>query len=97
MSNNMVNHPKHYKESSLECIETMIIAFGASDTAIYCCMNAYKYMFRYKTKNGLEDLEKANWYLDKCNKMHMEYGFPLPNHYEELRKTLDEHIKGLTK
>ena len=62
----MVNHPPHYADScSIECIESMEIAFGVKYTAIYCLINAYKYLWRRKAKNGLQDVEKALWYLDR--------------------------------
>lgn len=92
VENNIVNHPKHYKESSLECIDTMIICFGAMEMKVYCCINAYKYIFRYKSKNGIEDLEKASWYLNKCQEICKEYELELPEHYEELRNELNKHI-----
>lgn len=88
-----VNHPKHYKETSLECIETMTIAFGANEIANYCCVNAYKYLFRYRTKNGLEDLKKANWYLDKCHELCVEYTEAFPKQYNELVRILNSHIE----
>ena len=66
MSDN-VNHPAHYEGStSIECIESMEIAFGTYAVAMFCIINAYKYIWRHKHKNGLEDLEKAQWYLDKA-------------------------------
>lgn len=59
-----VNHPKHYEgNTSLECIECMRIAFGMMAVCDFCLCNAFKYMWRYKNKNGEEDLNKANWYL----------------------------------
>ena len=62
----MVNHPTHYADScSLECIESMEIAFGVEYTAIYCLINAYKYLWRRKAKNGSQDVKKALWYLDR--------------------------------
>ena len=62
----VVNHPKHYKSSTgLEVID-IIEAFTedlkgveAADTA-----NIIKYICRWNRKNGLEDLEKARWYLN---------------------------------
>lgn len=62
----MVNHPSHYQsESGLEVID-VIRAFTsdmngmeAVDTA-----NVIKYICRWKHKNGLQDLEKAAWYLE---------------------------------
>lgn len=65
-----VNHPSHYADGcSMECIETMRIAFGAEHLYIYCACNAYKYMWRYKSKNGMEDLKKAKWYLDYAQRL----------------------------
>ena len=60
-----VNHPAHYEQScSLECIQVMELVFGAEAMKHFCMCNAFKYMWRYKHKNGLEDLKKARWYLD---------------------------------
>lgn len=65
-----VNHPKHYEgHCSIECIDSMIMTFGAKRTAEYCVQNAYKYAWRHKYKNGLEDLKKAEWYLDKFDEL----------------------------
>ena len=60
-----VNNPKHYSGStSLECIECMRVTFGAVATYDFCLCNAFKYLWRYKNKNGAEDIKKARWYLD---------------------------------
>lgn len=65
-----VNHPKHYADScSIECIDAMVMTFGAKGTAEYCVQNAYKYAWRHKYKNRLEDLKKAEWYLDKFDEL----------------------------
>lgn len=67
----MVNHPPHYADScSIECIEAMEITFGVEYTAVYCLINAYKYLWRRKAKNGSQDVKKALWYLDRCNMYH---------------------------
>lgn len=64
-----VNHPKHYKGStSLECIECMEVAMGINAVCFFCLCNAFKYMWRYKNKNGVEDISKARWYLDYVDK-----------------------------
>lgn len=64
-------NPNHYKsQCSLECIDTMRVAFGDRHVFIFCCMNAYKYMWRYENKNGGEDLTKADWYLDYAKNMY---------------------------
>lgn len=60
-----VNHPSHYEKGcSLECIEVMRVTFGKRAVYDFCLCNSFKYMWRYKSKNGIEDLEKAKWYLD---------------------------------
>ena len=65
----MVNHPPHYADScSIECIEAMEITFGVEYTAIYCIINAYKYLWRRKAKNGSQDVKKALWYLNRFEK-----------------------------
>ena len=62
-----IDHPAHYADTcSLECIDAMRIAFGDGDVAMFCIINAYKYIWRWKYKNGIEDLKKAEWYLDKA-------------------------------
>lgn len=63
-----VNHPAHYADScSLECIDLMELIFGRVDNAFpgFLLGNAFKYIWRHKKKGGLEDLEKAEWYLEK--------------------------------
>ena len=63
-------NPDHYKErTSIECIDAMIMTFGAKRTAEYCVQNAYKYVWRNKFKNRLEDLKKAEWYLEKFGEL----------------------------
>lgn len=61
----MVNHPNHYKtKSGLETIN-VIETFTEDLTGIeaVCTANVIKYICRWKKKNGLEDLKKAEWYL----------------------------------
>lgn len=63
----MVNHPKHYiSKSGLETID-VIEAFTEDLNGIeaVCTANVIKYICRWKHKNGLQDLEKASWYLNK--------------------------------
>lgn len=70
-----VNHPAHYEgQTSLECIDVMEIAFGAEAVANFCLCNAFKYLWRYKNKNGREDLDKAAWYLNHYGRISGRYG-----------------------
>lgn len=65
-----VNHPAHYESStSIECIEAMELMFGPKAVYNFCVCNALKYIWRFKNKNGLEDLDKAGWYLDKAKEL----------------------------
>jgi len=63
MKPDIVNHPAHYTECSLECIDVMLAVFGRKAVTDFCILNAFKYMWRYEHKNGLEDLQKAERYL----------------------------------
>lgn len=71
MSDN-VNHPSHYTDGcGFECIEMMRIVFGADLVTRFCLMNAFKYIWRHKMKGGMEDLKKAEWYLN-VSEAHLE-------------------------
>lgn len=60
----MVNSPKHYNESGIECIDALEAMLDKGFES-YLQGNIAKYLWRYKYKNGLEDLKKAQWYLNK--------------------------------
>lgn len=66
--NDVVNHPEHYiSESGIETID-VIEAFTKDvkdPFEAYCTGNIIKYICRWPNKNGVEDLKKARWYLDK--------------------------------
>lgn len=63
--NDNVNHPVHYTQGGIECIDAMISAFGEEEVKTYCKINAFKYIWRTDYKNGTEDVKKAVWYLNK--------------------------------
>ena len=60
-----VNHPHHYSSGKIECIDAMVSAFGTEAVISFCKCNAFKYMWRFDKKNGVEDLKKAKWYMNK--------------------------------
>lgn len=61
-----VNHPEHYETGAqFECIDVMIETQGVESVMDFCICNVLKYVYRHRRKNGLEDIEKAKWYLDK--------------------------------
>lgn len=60
-----VNHPKHYESGKFECIDVMIETQGVEAVKGFCLCNAFKYLYRHNHKNGVEDIKKARWYIDK--------------------------------
>lgn len=60
-----VTNPEHYCSGGIECIDAMEAAFGTEAVQAFCECNAFKYLFRHRKKNGIEDLKKARWYITK--------------------------------
>lgn len=60
-----VNHPAHYTSTKIETIDIIQDKLTAEAFEGFCIGNVLKYLTRYRQKNGLEDLQKARWYLDK--------------------------------
>lgn len=56
----LINHPPHYTShpSGIECIQI-------TEHMSFTIGNALKYIWRADLKNGIEDLEKAQWYLER--------------------------------
>jgi hypothetical protein len=67
-------NPDHYKQGNIEVID-MIESATASISGFegYCVGNIVKYVSRYNQKNGIEDLKKSKWYLEKLIK-YLENG-----------------------
>lgn len=63
MSDN-VNHPSHYNTGSIEVINYIEDKLDYNEFTGYLTGNIIKYISRYKHKNGIEDLQKAEWYLN---------------------------------
>lgn len=61
-----VNHPDHYNMGGVECIDGIKAACeGLTGEEAFCTGSALKYLWRWKWKNGKEDLEKAIWYINR--------------------------------
>lgn len=61
-----VEQPPHYNTGSIECITAIEASMSSIEFQGYCKANCLKYLWRYRYKNKpLEDLEKANWYLNR--------------------------------
>lgn len=66
--NDKIN-PNHYKSGIVECIDAIESAtVNKSGLEATCVANVVKYLWRYENKNGLEDIKKAQWYLEKLIK-----------------------------
>ena len=61
-----VNRPSHYTAGKVECIDAMeaaVTGLEGMDTVLTA--QILKYIWRWKKKNGVEDLRKAEWYLKR--------------------------------
>ena len=59
-------NPQHYKNGKVECIDALEAAtVGISGYEGFLVSNIIKYLWRYENKNGIEDVKKAQWYLNK--------------------------------
>lgn len=64
----MVNHPSHYTQGEIECIQVIEYINNKLHTKGYqgyCLGNFIKYIWRCNYKNGWEDINKAIFYLDE--------------------------------
>ena len=62
----MVNSPAHYTQGDIECIDAIAqVVKDLDGMEAMCTGNAIKYLWRWKHKNGVEDLKKAMWYLQR--------------------------------
>lgn len=65
----MVNHPQHYTQGGIECIDALKAAtVGKRGIEAVCVANVIKYLWRYEEKNGVEDIRKAKWYIERLLK-----------------------------
>lgn len=60
----VVNHPDHYTYGRFEAIDVIEDACEDGFEG-YLLGNVLKYLLRYRHKNGVEDLRKARWYLNR--------------------------------
>lgn len=59
-----VNHPSHYKQGAIECIEAIRAALTPEEFRGYCKGNMLKYVWREKHKQQDVAIEKAVWYAN---------------------------------
>lgn len=66
LDDTMVNHPPHYTAGKVECIDALEAATtGLQGIEAVCTANAIKYLWRQSRKNGVEDLKKAIFYIER--------------------------------
>ena len=67
-----VNSPTHYQTGLIETIDSIKNILGHDKFQAYCTGNVIKYLSRYREKNGLEDLKKAETYVGFIIKSYEE-------------------------
>jgi hypothetical protein len=65
----VVNHPAHYENDKYQCIDVMEDIYGTEAVMHFCMCNAFKYIWRFQKKNGIEDIQKAQWYMNKYQEL----------------------------
>lgn len=68
----VVNHPSHYTQGDIECIDAIKAALGEEQYEGYLRGACIKYLWRYKMKSGVESLKKAEWYLKRLIELNEE-------------------------
>jgi hypothetical protein len=59
-------NPSHYKNGKVEAIDAIESAtVNKKGLEAVCVANVIKYLWRYEDKNGIEDIKKAQWYINK--------------------------------
>ena len=72
----IINSPIHYADSTIECIDAMEAMMTPEQFIGYLRGNVFKYQWRYEKKNGIEDLKKAQWYLERLTEKVAEKNAP---------------------
>lgn len=72
MNSDNVNHPSHYNNGEIECIDGIKAALGTKGCLAFDIGNAMKYIWRFEGKGGVEDLRKAIWYLNHAVGLYEE-------------------------
>ena len=60
-----VNNPPHYNNGNIECIDAIEAMLSPEEFIGYLRGNSLKYRWRFRYKNGIEDLQKAEWYENR--------------------------------
>ena len=60
-----INKPAHYNQGPIECIDAMQQILTPEEFRGFLKGNVFKYLWREKGKNGIEDLRKGKDYYDR--------------------------------
>lgn len=85
-----VNNPQHYKAKAVQLVLDFEPITILKDLP-FCKGNAIKYVLRYKNKNGLEDLKKAEYYIRADTKIVKPSNIETLVITEYLKKLLQTH------
>lgn len=90
----MVNHPSHYCQGDMECIDGLIGAFGRKEVSTFCKINAMKYIWRLGHKDDeAQEIGKIKWYLDKYLELTKP---PIGVRIDTGEPVYEEEVKGPT-
>jgi hypothetical protein len=67
LNEDTVNHPSHYTDGGIECIDAIQAALTEEEYLGYLKGNIIKYVWRERMKGRKESLDKAGWYLGKAS------------------------------
>lgn len=87
----MVNHPSHYTDSGMECIDEMIMLYGVEEVRSFCKLNAHKYRKRAMKKGGQQDVDKSDWYLKMYAKLSTKQDYMAR---EEIQRKYKEYLNN---
>jgi len=103
MNKENINHPKHYTTSKIECIEAMEAMCSREEFKGFLRCSQFKYLWRYEKKGRiLEDLAKAQWYLDRLIKFEsgedydikLKVDVDIKEKIEKIVKVFDDITEG---
>ena len=60
-----VSSPFHYNSGNIECIDAIKAVSSKEEFEGYLRANVLKYIWRFRYKDNIKDLQKAKWYLDR--------------------------------
>lgn len=68
VNQDMVNSPSHYTRGEIDCIEALKASMTKEQFLGHLKATAIAYLWRYDLKNGVEDVKKAKWYIERMVK-----------------------------